>query len=48
MGYLENPDGITDDWILEGRYEIGVDGELVPAKVHLKPPYDPKGERLHM
>ena len=24
MGYLENPDGITDDWILEGRYEIGV------------------------
>jgi len=46
MGYLGNPDGIKDEWILEGRYKIEVEGEMAPAKVHLKAPYDPKGERL--
>ena len=45
MGWLEK-EGIDDDWILAGKYEIDVEGELVPAKVHLSPPHDPKGERL--
>lgn len=48
MGYLENRDGITDEWILKGDYEIGWQGKRVPAKVHLKAPYDPKGERVRM
>ena len=46
MGYLENPEGITDKWILEGRYEVNVEGERVKAKAHLKPPYDPDNLRL--
>ena len=46
MGYLENQEGLTEDWITSGRYEIDVEGKLVPAKVHLKAPYDPEGRRL--
>jgi len=48
MGYLENPEGITDAWILEANYEIEVEGQRVPAKVHLKPVYDPEGQRVKM
>ena len=46
--YLSNPDGITNDWILAGKYEVMVEGEMIPAKVHIRAPYDPKGERTKM
>jgi 4-methylaminobutanoate oxidase (formaldehyde-forming) len=48
MGYLGQADGITNDWILSGRYEILVEGKKYPARVHLKSPYDPKNERPKM
>jgi len=48
MGYLEARDGIGEDWILSGRYEIHVEGKPYPAKVHLRAPYDPRGERVKM
>jgi 4-methylaminobutanoate oxidase (formaldehyde-forming) len=48
MGYLENPAGISDEWILSGRYEIDVEGELIPAKAYLKAPYDPLSKRVRM
>lgn len=48
MGYLQNPEGITNEWIREGNYEIGWHGELYPARADLQAPYDPKGERLRM
>ncbi len=48
MGYLENPDGIDDEWILSGKYQIDVEGKLIPAKVHLKAPYDPESKRVRM
>jgi len=48
MGYLENPDGISNEWILSGKYEIDVEGEMIPAKVHLKAPYDPSSKRIRM
>lgn len=48
MGYLKNPEGITNDWILSGKYEILVEGKMIPAGVHIRPPYDPKGERPRM
>lgn len=48
MGYLENPEGITDAWILDANYEIEVERRRVPAKVHLKPVYDPEGKRVKM
>jgi 4-methylaminobutanoate oxidase (formaldehyde-forming) len=48
MGYLENPDGIDDEWILSGKYQIDVEGTLIPARVHLKAPYDPESKRVRM
>jgi len=48
MGYLENSEGISDEWILSGKYEIDVEGELIPAKAFLKAPYDPSNKRVRM
>jgi 4-methylaminobutanoate oxidase (formaldehyde-forming) len=48
MCYLENPDGIDDEWILSEKYEINVEGKLYPIKIHLDAPYDPEGRRLRM
>ncbi len=48
MCYLRNPDGISDQWITQGRYEIGIDGQRYPITIHLTAPYDPKGERARM
>jgi 4-methylaminobutanoate oxidase (formaldehyde-forming) len=48
MGYLVNPEGVDDHWILSGRYEIDVEGKRIPAKAHLNAPYDPRGERVRM
>jgi 4-methylaminobutanoate oxidase (formaldehyde-forming) len=45
MGYVKNEKGITEDWILTGKYEIEVEGRMIPAKVHIRSPYDPKNER---
>jgi glycine cleavage system aminomethyltransferase T len=48
MGYLGLAGGITNDWIVSGKYEILVEGKKTPARVHLKSPYDPKNERPKM
>jgi 4-methylaminobutanoate oxidase (formaldehyde-forming) len=48
MGYLKNADGISDDWVVNGRYEIDVEGQMVPAKAHVKAPYDPTNKRVRM
>ncbi|MEW6265707.1 MAG: FAD-dependent oxidoreductase [Thermodesulfobacteriota bacterium] len=46
MGYLEQAGGISEDWILSGRYEVDVEGKMIPAQVFLKTPYDPQGLKL--
>ncbi len=48
MGYVKNEKGITEDWILTGKYEIEVEGRMIPAIVHIRSPYDPKNERPKM
>jgi 4-methylaminobutanoate oxidase (formaldehyde-forming) len=48
MGYLENSKGIDDEWILSGRYQIDVEGRQIPAKVHIKAPYDPESKKVRM
>jgi glycine cleavage system T protein len=48
MCYLENPDGVTDEWIQAGKYEIDVEGKRFPIKIHLQPPYDPKSKRVRL
>jgi glycine cleavage system aminomethyltransferase T/glycine/D-amino acid oxidase-like deaminating enzyme len=48
MTYLSHPDGISNAWIEEGKYEVGIEGKRYPVKIHLKPPYDPEGRRVKM
>jgi glycine cleavage system aminomethyltransferase T/glycine/D-amino acid oxidase-like deaminating enzyme len=46
LAMLESEDGITDDMISTGSYEVDVNGAMVPATVSLTPLYDPKRERI--
>jgi len=48
MGYVKSEQTISEDWIINGKYEIEVEGKMVPAKVHIRSPYDPKNERTKM
>ncbi len=48
MCYLKNTDGIDDEWIMDGEYEINVAGKMYPINIHLEPIYDPKSERVRM
>ncbi len=48
MGYVKNNEGISENWILAGKYEIEVEGKMMPAKVHIRSPYDPKNQRPKM
>ncbi|NHB78137.1 GcvT family protein [Rhodobacter calidifons] len=46
MGYVRNPEGVTADYVLSGRYELEVATERVPAEVTLAPLYDAGMERI--
>ena len=45
-GYVRNPDGVAEDWLLAGRYELVVAGETVPARVGLRPFHDPENAKV--
>ncbi len=48
MVYLKNDKGITDEWIMDGSYEIEVEDKRYPITIHLKAPYDPEGKSIKM
>ena len=48
MGYVNNPDGVTADFIKSGSYEIEVAGVRHKATASLSSFYDPKSERVKM
>jgi len=48
MGYLERKEGVDNAFVESGRYEIEIAADLHPARVSLKPLYDPKSERIRM
>ena len=48
MGYVKNEQPITEEWIRGGKYKIEVEGKMIPAKVHIRSPYDPKNQRSKM
>ncbi len=48
MGYVRRPEGVTDDFVLSGRYELEVASERVPAQVHMTPLYDPQNVRVRV
>ncbi|MHA7971656.1 GcvT family protein [Rhizobium sp. CAU 1783] len=45
-GYVRNADGVSDDYLLDGAYELVVAMEKTPAKIHLGPLFDPAMERI--
>ncbi len=46
MGFVHHEGGVTPEYIESGRYEINVNGRRIPAKVHLRAPYDPARSRI--
>lgn len=46
LGYVSHLDGVTDDFLLSGEYEIEVASRRLPAEIHLKAMYDPGGARV--
>ena len=45
LGFVENEEGVSTDFIKSGSYEIEVASVRYPAKISLRPMYDPKSER---
>jgi glycine cleavage system aminomethyltransferase T/glycine/D-amino acid oxidase-like deaminating enzyme len=50
LGYVRDPAGgrVTAEFIRTGSYQVNVGGQLIPATVHLRPPYDPAGARTKL
>ncbi len=48
LAYLRHPDGapVTAGYAAEGSYQVDAGGRRCPATVHLRPPYDPAGQRV--
>jgi len=48
LGYIRDPSGgpATAEFARTGSYQVNVGGQLIPATVHLRPPYDPTGARI--
>jgi glycine cleavage system aminomethyltransferase T/glycine/D-amino acid oxidase-like deaminating enzyme len=46
LGYVRNMHGVSDDWLNSGRYALVVANDIVPARLHRRPLYDPEGLRV--
>ena len=48
LAYIRDPAGdvLTPDVVRSGEYQVNVGGRLYPATVHLRPPFDPAGDRV--
>jgi 4-methylaminobutanoate oxidase (formaldehyde-forming) len=45
-GYVRHAEGVAEDWLAGGRYELVVAGDTVPARIGAPPFYHPMGERI--
>ena len=45
-GYVRNPEGVTDQYVMAGNYELVVAQERIKATPHLKSIYDPTHARV--
>lgn len=45
-GYVRNAEGVSDQYVMAGSYELVVAQERVKATAHLKPIYDPNNEKI--
>jgi 4-methylaminobutanoate oxidase (formaldehyde-forming) len=48
LAYMRHPEGevVTPDVARAGSYQVNVGGQLHEATVHLRPPFDPAGDRV--
>lgn len=46
FGYVRNAEGVTEEYLRCGKYELVVAQEKVPAKIHLSPLVDPSNSRI--
>ncbi|MDP2085518.1 MAG: FAD-dependent oxidoreductase [Gemmobacter sp.] len=46
LGYVRHPHGVSDAWLAAGRYELVVAGEIIPARLEMRPLVDPAGRRI--
>jgi heterotetrameric sarcosine oxidase gamma subunit len=48
LAYIRDPAGgvLTPDIVRSAAYQVNVGGRLYPATVHLRPPFDPAGDRV--
>ncbi len=48
LGYVRHPAGevVTPEFLRTGRYQVNAGGDLYPATVSLRPPFDPAGARV--
>jgi 4-methylaminobutanoate oxidase (formaldehyde-forming) len=47
-GYVRNPDGVTNDYVLDGNYELEVATNRVSCTASLTPFYDPTSARVRL
>jgi len=45
-GYVRHPDGVSAEYVMDGKYELEVATKRIKCNMHLKPLYDPKMERV--
>jgi 4-methylaminobutanoate oxidase (formaldehyde-forming) len=46
FGYVRNPDGVSDEFLSAGDYELVVAMERTKARIAMQPLYDPDGLRV--
>lgn len=46
LGWVTHADGVSDQFVESGRWEVEVACERIPARAQLAPPYDPKSRRV--
>ena len=46
FGYVRNADGVTDEFLASGKYELVIANETKPAKLEMHPLYDPANTRV--
>ncbi|MFM7210945.1 MAG: glycine cleavage T C-terminal barrel domain-containing protein, partial [Actinomycetota bacterium] len=46
LATVDNPDGVTADWLASGGFEVVINGSAYPATVQFAPFYDPDRARV--
>jgi 4-methylaminobutanoate oxidase (formaldehyde-forming) len=45
-GYVRNADGVSEEYLASGEYELVVAMERTKATLHIEPLYDPTGAKV--